>query len=63
MYLKGLGSWDSTDMKHVIKTDGIDNMIKIFNFDNDEILNDWLGTNSEPRKVYITENVFNIAKL
>lgn len=63
MYLKGLGSWDSDDMKHVIKTDGIDNMIKLFNFDDDEILTDWLGSNSEPRKLYITKNTFNITKL
>ena len=63
MYLKGLGSWDSEDLKHIVKTDGIENMISILDFDNDTILLEWLGNNSAPRKEYIMNNEFNIARI
>ncbi len=60
-YFKGLGSWDKSDLQEVIKTDGIDKMISIINFENgDKSLNDWLGGDSSPRKKYILENNFSI---
>ena len=61
-YKKGLGSWDIEDLKHVIKTDGIEKMIEIIEFDDDTIIDEWLGNDSEPRKKYILENNFTIAK-
>lgn len=62
-YYKGLGSWDIEDLKHVVQQDGIYKMIEIIDFDNEQIIDDWLGDDSEPRKKYILENNFSIAKL
>lgn len=60
---KGLGSWDEDDLKHVVKTDGLQKMINIVEFDNDNIIEEWLGDNSEPRKKYILANDFSVAKV
>lgn len=62
-YYKGLGSWDVEDLKDVVKTDGLQKMINILEFDNDDIIKEWLGDDSEPRKKYILANDFSIAKL
>ncbi len=62
-YYKGLGSWDIEDLKHVVQQDGIYKMIEIIDFDNEQIIDDWLGDDSEQRKKYILENNFSIAKL
>jgi DNA gyrase/topoisomerase IV subunit B len=62
-YYKGLGSWDVEDLKHVVSTDGVQKMIDIIDFNSDEIIEEWLGTDSAPRKKYILENNFSIAKL
>lgn len=62
-YYKGLGSWDIEDLKQVIKVDGISKMIDIIEFDDVSIIEEWLGEDSEPRKKYILENNFSIAKL
>lgn len=59
---KGLGSWDIDDLKMIIDKDGIYKMIEIIDFDDDQIIDDWLGDDSEPRKKYILENNFSIAK-
>lgn len=64
-YYKGLGSWDSDDLKEVVKKDGLSKMINILDFDDnaDNIIEEWLGNDSEPRKKYIVANDFSIAKL
>lgn len=62
-YYKGLGSWDVEDLKSVVQKDGLSKMINILEFDNDNIIEEWLGDDSEPRKKYILENDFSIAKL
>jgi len=62
-YKKGLGSWDIEDLKHVVQKDGLSKMINIIEFDNDKIIDDWLGDDSEPRKNYILANDFSIASL
>lgn len=63
-YYKGLGSWEKDDLQHVIKVDGVDKMIVSLDFnDCDRSLDDWLGTDSEPRKKYIVENEFNITDI
>ena len=60
-YMKGLGSYKPELLKHIVDVDGISNMIKIFNLDNDTILDDWLnGEKSDTRKDYISKNVFDI---
>jgi len=62
-FRKGLGSWDSDDLKEIVQKDGLDKMIKIIDFDSDEIIEEWLGNDSEPRKKYILANDFSIAKV
>jgi len=60
-YFKGLGSWKPDLMKHIVKTDGIESMIKVFDIDDDSILDDWLsGDKVEARKEYLSKNVFDI---
>jgi topoisomerase-4 subunit B len=60
-YMKGLGSYKPELLKHIVDVDGISNMIKIFNLDNDAILDDWLNSEkSDTRKDYISKNVFDI---
>ena len=63
-YYKGLGSWDSDDLKEVVKKDGLSKMINVLEFDDnaDKIIEEWLGNDSEPRKKYIVANDFSIAK-
>jgi DNA topoisomerase-2 len=63
-YMKGLGSWDTDDLKVVVQTDGISKMMDMLIFDEDaeKVIDEWLGDNSEPRKKYILENDFSIAK-
>jgi len=63
-YYKGLGSWKEADLKHIVSTDGLQTMIDLFEFDDKEVLDDWLsGDTSDKRKEYIANNVFSIAKL
>lgn len=62
-YKKGLGSWDVEDLRFIISKDGLEKMVQPVDFSkSDATLDDWLGDNSEPRKKYILENDFNIAK-
>ena len=62
-YYKGLGSWDVEDLKEVVQADGLQKMINILEFDDDKVIDEWLGDDSEPRKKYILSNDFSIAKL
>lgn len=65
-YKKGLGSWDSDDLKSVVNVDGIAKMIEFIDFnteDSEKVIEDWLGSKSEPRKKYLQNNQFSIAKL
>lgn len=62
-YYKGLGSWDSDDLKQVVQKDGLEKMIDILEFNDDTVIDDWLGNDSEPRKKYILQNNFSISKL
>ncbi len=65
-YYKGLSSWEKTDLKKVIQTDGVDKMVRMLDFNSenaDNALEEWLGNDSEPRKKHILENTFNIADI
>jgi DNA gyrase/topoisomerase IV subunit B len=62
-YMKGLGSWDMDDLKYIVSKDGLKKMIDIFEFNDDKIIDDWLGDDSEPRKKYILANDFSIASI
>jgi DNA topoisomerase-2 len=60
-YYKGLGSWKAKDLEQVIKTDGVENMVSLFNVDDDDIVDDWLSSKkADKRKEYIQDNVFDI---
>lgn len=59
---KGLGSWDIEDLRMIVEKDGIIKMIDMIEFDNEKIIDDWLGDDSEPRKIAIMKNDFSIAK-
>lgn len=61
-YYKGLGSWSPKEMKHIVQEEGFENLIEMFNFNNNEVLLEWLYKDSEPRKKYILENEFDITK-
>lgn len=62
-YYKGLGTWNTDDLKYVVQKDGLNKMIDILEFDDDTIIEEWLGKDSEPRKKYILANDFSIAKV
>jgi len=62
-YMKGLGSWDIDDLQQIIQTDGIQKMIDPIDFDSEDVLENWLGKDSAPRKTAILKNEFNIASL
>lgn len=63
-YLKGLGSWKVDDLKYIVEKDGLNKMIDMLEFDNNEIIDDWLSDKkADKRKEYILENDFNIAKI
>ena len=64
-YLKGLGSWTKSRLNQVIeKEGGMDNLIKPYELDKtakDSIQN-WFGSDSEPRKVALRGREFHIDK-
>jgi DNA topoisomerase-2 len=63
-YYKGLGSWKESDLKEIVASDGMSKMIDFIEFDDDNIIDDWLSDKkADVRKEYILENDFSIAKL
>lgn len=63
-YYKGLGSFKEKDLTHIIKTDGIIKMLRMFTLDNKEILDDWLsGSKADKRKEYLQDNYFDITSV
>lgn len=63
-WMKGLGSWKTSDLQQVVDTDGMDKMIDIIEFDDSTIIDNWLSDSTvDRRKEYILDNDFNIAKI
>lgn len=63
-YVKGIGSWNSEDLKYIVEKDGLDKMIQVIDFEGEtgqELIDEWLGDDSSPRKKYILDNDFKIA--
>ena len=62
-YLKGLGSWTSEDLQCVVKTDGFEILLAHINFggSSGDVLERWLGDDSQIRKEMIQDNEFSIA--
>ncbi len=64
-FLKGLGSSNASELEEIIKIDGLNNMIKMFDFSQDglKMLDDWLNSSkSDTRKEYLMSNSFDIAR-
>lgn len=61
-YLKGLGSWERSQLIELIDKNGIDNFILEYKLDKDgEVyIDDWLGSDAEKRKKYLREYTFDI---
>lgn len=62
LYMKGLGSWERSDLQSIIDKEGIESFIKELSLDDksENTIEDWLGDNSEPRKVYLRDYIFDI---
>jgi DNA gyrase/topoisomerase IV subunit B len=63
-WYKGLGSWKESDLRHIVKTDGLLKMIDMVEWDDEELVDDWLNDKkADKRKEYIMNNVFSIASV
>lgn len=63
-YLKGLGSLTSEIMEAVLNKDGLDKMIVDYDFDDLNIMKDFLSVEeADKRKEYIRNHKFSIASL
>lgn len=66
MYFKGLGSLDPQDITSVVAQDGFDSIIKPVSLEDPkfpEMLDAWLGDDSQKRKDMILANDFSIASI
>jgi len=63
-YFKGLGTHTKKTLGVVVEKDGLEKMIDIFEWDDLEMLDNWLNDKkADIRKDYIMNNEFSIAKL
>lgn len=63
-YYKGLGTFKKEDLQEIVKQEGLENMIEMIDFDDTDLLRDWLDPKlADKRKEYIMKNDFNIAKV
>lgn len=62
IYLKGLGSLETSDLDFIIDKTGFDSLLEEYYLDDksDKLMDDWLGSNSEPRKEYLKKYTFDI---
>lgn len=63
IYLKGLGSLDKEDLQFIIdKLGGYEELIETYRLDDEsnQCIEDWLGSDSEPRKEYLRNYNFDI---
>nr|DAM32448.1 MAG TPA: DNA TOPOISOMERASE IV, B SUBUNIT [Caudoviricetes sp.] len=66
MYFKGLGTLDPQDIEAVIKADGLESILKPVSLEDPkfpEMLDAWLGDDSQKRKDMILANDFSIASI
>lgn len=65
VYLKGLGSLDTSSLDFIIQHEGFDNLLEEYKLDesSQEYFENWLGDNAEPRKKYITDFSLDIDKI
>lgn len=62
VYIKGLGSWEREQLQELIDKNGLDNFILTYRLDekSDELVEDWLGSDSEKRKKHLSSYTFDI---
>lgn len=63
VYLKGLGSLDKEDLQYIIDQGGsYESLIETYKLDaeSEQYIEDWLGSDSEPRKEYLRNYTFDI---
>lgn len=65
VYLKGLGSLDTSSLDFIIQHEGFDNLLEEYKLDesSQEYFENWLGDNAEPRKKYIMDFSLDIDKI
>ena len=61
-YVKGLGTWDTDDLKHIVEQEGLQKMFRMIDFNDIEVIDDWLGNNATPRKGHLLNNEFSITQ-
>lgn len=61
-YKKGLGSWDADELDTVIKKDGLENMIEVYELDEaaKKSIEDWLGDDTQARKDLLSNVEFDM---
>lgn len=63
-YYKGLGSWKDSELKQLVRENGLDKMIELVEYKPEkdvEYIKNWLeSANADIRKEYIKQNSFNI---
>jgi DNA gyrase/topoisomerase IV subunit B len=63
-YFKGYGSWKKEWLQTVIKKDGLNKMLQKIEYDDIQLLNNWLSKNtSDKRKEYIKNYSLDINKV
>ena len=62
VYLKGLGSWEKSQLQYLIDKFGLDNFILEYKLgpEADTYIDDWLGPDAEKRKKYLLEYSLDI---
>lgn len=63
-YYKGLGTFNYEDLKYIVQQEGIENMIKLIDFSDEELYLDWLKDDRvEIRKEQLQNHTFSITNL
>lgn len=64
-YQKGLGSWNQSELEHIIEKDGLNNMLEVMTIeDSAELIDDWLSDKkADRRKEMLDGYEFNIMNL
>ena len=62
VYIKGLGSWEREQLQELIDKNGLDKFILTYRLDekSNELVEDWLGSDSEKRKKHLSNYTFDI---
>lgn len=64
-YYKGLGTWEAKDLKAIIAKEGIEKFIIPLKWtpEADQSITDWVGTETDARKVFLKDKRFSLEAL